>query len=393
MRRSNRDQLTGLPNRDLLIERLKQVFAYADRHGSQIALMFLDLDDFKNINDKHGRISGDILLKEVAKRLRNCTRQYDTIARIGGDEFVVFINDMKDIHDIVKFTEKVRGSFRQPFDILGKSFIMTSSIGVAIYPLHCTNSESLLKMAEIAMCQAKKEGKIRFFGFCTHKRVDSCLDRAAELGWIHGIQAFYNYRMQAVGSMEDALRKCHEKGIGIFTVKSMGLCIKNEAELQGLPLPKDKLLTLLAGHSLSFEQAKLKAIWQNPHLTSICSLMPSVSIMQANASAAMDERPLDGEVARSLAGYADGTGRYFCRRCGVCETATPDRIPIFNVMESLMYARGYGSRDLAAKIFAQIPAEIRDKMISSDYSKAESKCPQKMPIAQLMREAYLELNG
>jgi len=241
--------------------------------------------------------------------------------------------------------------------------------------------------------KAKKEGKIRFFGFCTHKRVDSCLDRAAELGWIHGIQAFYNYRMQAVGSMEDALRKCHEKGIGIFTVKSMGLCIKNEAELQGLPLPKDKLLTLLAGHSLSFEQAKLKAIWQNPHLTSICSLMPSVSIMQANASAAMDERPLDGEVARSLAGYADGTGRYFCRRCGVCETATPDRIPIFNVMESLMYARGYGSRDLAAKIFAQIPAEIRDKMISSDYSKAESKCPQKMPIAQLMREAYLELNG
>jgi len=165
IRPANHDNLTGLPNRDLLIERLKQAFAYADRHGSQIALMFLDLDDFKTANDKFGQISCDILLKEVAKRLQNCTRQYDTIARIGTDEFVVFINDMKDIHDIVKFTEKVRGSFRQPFAILGHSFIMTASIGVAIYPLHCTNCESLLKMAEIAMCQAKKEGKntFRFF--------------------------------------------------------------------------------------------------------------------------------------------------------------------------------------------------------------------------------------
>ena len=238
--------------------------------------------------------------------------------------------------------------------------------------------------------KAKKEGKIRFFGFCTHKRMDSCLNRAAELGWIDGIQAFYNYRMQAIGSMEDPLRKCHEKGIGIFTVKSMGLCIKNEAELKGRP--KDKLLTLLAGHGLSFEQAKLKAIWQNSHLTSVCSLMPSVSIMQANASAAMDERPLDCEVTRLLADHADATRRYFCRRCGTCDTATPDRILIFNVMESLMYARGYGSKNLAVKVFAQIPAALREKMIDSDYSKAESECPQRMPIAHLMREAYLELH-
>jgi predicted aldo/keto reductase-like oxidoreductase len=241
--------------------------------------------------------------------------------------------------------------------------------------------------------KAKEEGKIRFFGFCTHKRVDSCLARATEIGWIDGIQAFYNYRMQATGSMETALRKCHEKGIGIFTVKSMGLCIDDEAKLQGLPLPKDKLLTLLTGHGLSFEKAKLKAIWQNPCVASVCSLMPSVAIMRANASAAMDERPLNGEVVKLLADYANGTGRYFCSRCGTCETATQDRIPIFNVMESLMYARGYGSRDLAAKIFGQIPVEVRNKMMSSDYSKVESKCPQRMPIAQLMREAYLELNG
>jgi diguanylate cyclase (GGDEF)-like protein/PAS domain S-box-containing protein len=206
MRPANHDQLTGLPNRDLLTERLKQAFAYADRHGSQIALMFLDLDDFKKANDKFGQISCDILLKDVAKRLRNCTRQYDTIARIGSDEFVVFINDMKDIHDIVKFTEKVRGSFRQPFSILGHSFNVTSSIGVAIYPLHCTNSESLLKMAEIAMCQAKKEGKntFRFFSSSMGQhadgpmRMEEMLCSALERG---EFQAHYQPRINAASGM------------------------------------------------------------------------------------------------------------------------------------------------------------------------------------------------
>jgi uncharacterized protein len=239
--------------------------------------------------------------------------------------------------------------------------------------------------------KAKKEGKIRLFGFCTHKRVDSCLDGAAELGWIDGIQAFYNYRMQAIGCTEAALKKCHEKGIGIFTVKSMGLCTRKESDLQGLPLPKENLLTLLAGHGLSFEQAKLKAIWQNPHVTSVCSLMPSAAVMQANALAAMDEHPLDSGVAGLLAEYAGGTATYFCRRCGLCETATSDKIPIFDIMEMLMYARGYDAKDLAVKSFAKIPAEIRSKMMDSDYSTAESRCPQRMPIAHLMREAYLEL--
>ena len=240
---------------------------------------------------------------------------------------------------------------------------------------------------------AKRDGKLRFFGFCTHKRVDSCLDRAAELGWIDGIQVAYNYRMQALEGTQAALRKCHDKGIGVFTVKSMGLCVNNEAELPGLALPKNELVTRLAGHGLSFEQAKLKAVWQNPHVTSVCSLMPCAAIMQANAAAAIDERPLDSEVTRLLAEYARGTGQYFCRRCGDCETATMDALPIFDVMEMLMYARGYGAKDLALKGFANIPAAVRRKLLDSDYSKAERGCPQRMPISRLMREACLALGG
>ena len=171
----------------------------------------------------------------------------------------------------------------------------------------------------------------------------------------------------------------------------MGLCVQKEADLQRLSLPKDNLLTRLASHGLSFEQAKLKAIWQNPHVTSVCSLMPSVAIMRANASAAMDERLLDSEVTRLLADHAGSTGKYFCRRCGVCETVAPDNIPIFDIMEMLMYARGYGAKDMAVRSFAKIPQETRSKMMDSDYSNVESVCPQAIPIGQMIREAYLEL--
>jgi predicted aldo/keto reductase-like oxidoreductase len=120
----------------------------------------------------------------------------------------------------------------------------------------------------------KKEKKIRFFGFCTHKNMDNCLSLASDIGWIDGIQTFYNYRMQNIKSMEDALQKCNEKGIGIFAVKSMGFSVQKKHELQKLPL-KEKLNSLLTSNDVSFEQIKLKAIWQNPILTSICSLMPN----------------------------------------------------------------------------------------------------------------------
>ena len=239
--------------------------------------------------------------------------------------------------------------------------------------------------------KVKKEKKIRFFGFCTHKNMDTCLSSASKLGWIDGIQTFYNYRMQSVKSMEDALQKCHEKGIGIFVVKSMGFCVQKKTELQKLPL-KEKLNSLLTSNNVSFEQVKLKAIWQNSILTSICSLMPNLAILHSNTSAAMDEHPLNPEIVKLLVDYANNSGKYFCRRCSACETINADKIPIFDIMEMLMYSRGYGGREWVAKKFAQMPSEIRSKIANSNYSSAEKVCPQKMPITQLMKEAYLELH-
>jgi len=243
--------------------------------------------------------------------------------------------------------------------------------------------------------KAKREKKIRFFGFCTHKNMDNCLNGAAELGWIDGIQTVYNYRFQNIKSMEDAMQRCHEKGIGIFNVKSMGLTVQRKDELQQPPINEERFNALLTLHGISFEQVKLRAIWQNPNLTSICSLMPSSTILRSNVSAAVDERPLDVEIKRLLTDYAEITGKYFCRRCGVCDSVNADSIPIFNIMEMLMYARGYTAKEknMIAKKFEQIPVEIRSRIIGSDYSEAEKRCPQKMQIARLMKEACTEFNG
>lgn len=160
--KATHDYLTGLPNRILLFDRLKQAFAFEERHNTLIALMILDLDNFKNINDSLGHLSGDILLKKVALGLQKCVRQYDTVGRLGGDEFVIIINDANTIQDIVAFAEKVASVFREPFDILGQKTYVTASIGVAVFPLHGSTIETLMKKADAAMYVAKKSGRNMF---------------------------------------------------------------------------------------------------------------------------------------------------------------------------------------------------------------------------------------
>jgi diguanylate cyclase (GGDEF)-like protein/PAS domain S-box-containing protein len=160
--KATHDHLTGLPNRVLLFDRLKQSFAFEARHNTLIALMILDLDNFKNVNDTLGHLSGDILLKKIAEGLQKCMRKYDTVGRMGGDEFVLIINDAETIHGIITFAEKIQAVFQKPFDILGHETYVTTSIGVAVCPLHGSTIEELLKKADMAMYLAKKEGRNTF---------------------------------------------------------------------------------------------------------------------------------------------------------------------------------------------------------------------------------------
>lgn len=159
------DVLTGLPNRQLVSDRLVQALVVAKRDQTRVALMFIDLDEFKPINDTQGHAIGDLILKETAGRIQHCIREMDTVSRIGGDEFLVLLPIIEAVQDAVVVAEKIRFALNQPFVPAGKSLRISSSIGIAIYPEHGLDESALLRNADIAMYDAKNSGRnaVRLF--------------------------------------------------------------------------------------------------------------------------------------------------------------------------------------------------------------------------------------
>jgi diguanylate cyclase (GGDEF)-like protein/PAS domain S-box-containing protein len=152
------DSLTGLPNRSLLIDRLGQSVALALRHRAQFAVMFLDLDGFKHINDSLGHQTGDKLLQSIAKRLQKCVRAVDTVSRQGGDEFIVLLQELEDSGDALIGARRVLEAVTGTHHIDGHSLRVTASLGVSIYPSDGEDSDTLIKNADTAMYQAKRQG-------------------------------------------------------------------------------------------------------------------------------------------------------------------------------------------------------------------------------------------
>ena len=156
------DALTGLPNRILLQDRLAQALARASRHQDKVALLFLDLDRFKVINDSLGHSIGDLLLKEVAERLKRQTREQDTVSRLGGDEFVVVLSGEKQIADPAVTAERIRNAMTSEFLIQGHSLNVSCSLGISIFPDDGRDGEILIKHADAAMYCAKENGRNNF---------------------------------------------------------------------------------------------------------------------------------------------------------------------------------------------------------------------------------------
>lgn len=165
------DSLTSLPNRVLFKDRLNQTLLIAQRHQRILAILFLDLDNFKRINDTLGHPAGDELLKQVADRLSNYIRKSDSIsrystdefsavvARLGGDEFTILLTEIAQVHDTIKVAQRILDAIAQPFDIEGQEVFITASIGIAIYPIDGEDVDSLLKNCDTAMYHAKNEGR------------------------------------------------------------------------------------------------------------------------------------------------------------------------------------------------------------------------------------------
>ena len=160
------DTLTGLPNRRLLDDRLRQAVFLAQRRDTRVAVMVIDLDHFKQVNDALGHRAGDAVLREASHRIAGCVRKADTLARHGGDEFVVVIPDLHQDADSQVVAEKILRALEPAFQVDGRDFTIGASIGISLYPTDAGDGEGVLRNADVAMYRAKQLGRnnYRFYG-------------------------------------------------------------------------------------------------------------------------------------------------------------------------------------------------------------------------------------
>lgn len=157
------DGLTGLPNRLLLADRLEQAIATSERNQTKVGVLFLDLDEFKRVNDTHGHVAGDELLRRMARRLGGCLRSNDTLARYAGDEFVAVLIDLVRPDEAAAIATRMLEAAAEPFDIGGSAVRVGASIGIAISPQDGSTANQLLNHADTAMYRAKGRGKNNFW--------------------------------------------------------------------------------------------------------------------------------------------------------------------------------------------------------------------------------------
>ena len=240
-----------------------------------------------------------------------------------------------------------------------------------------------------AWSQKKKaEGKFRLFGFSTHRNMEACMLGASKLGWIDAIMMSYNYRLMYTDEMKRAVDACFKSGIGLTAMKTQaGGSWHSYSEIEG------RLVDRFLKRGFTDAQAKLKAVWENPKIASICSEMPNMDILMANVSAALNRTRLSAGDMNLLQRYAHATRADYCKGCAqLCETALNGEVPVSDIMRYLMYWRSYGDRHRAEKYFHQISAEHRLKMTAMDYTLAEQICPQQMAIGSLVRSALSEFS-
>ncbi|MCW8997034.1 MAG: EAL domain-containing protein, partial [Psychromonas sp.] len=222
-RQGNFDDLTGLVNRNLFLDRLSHALDHAKRNKTSVALLYLDLDGFKHVNDTLGHLIGDKLLQEASQRLVSHMRKSDTVARLGGDEFAVLLPEINNSHDIEMTVKKIQVNIARPYHFDGHDSFVSVSIGITIFPDDGTNTVTLLRKADSAMYRAKAKGRNNFQFFTQEideeamrrKELEEALHMALDNGdFFIKYQPVINIETGAVESAEALIRwKHHEKGI------------------------------------------------------------------------------------------------------------------------------------------------------------------------------------
>ena len=296
------------------------------------------------------------------------------------DRKKVFLVTKTDAASPGRLSDRLEGSLRR----LG-----TTSID--LYFIHGIGSPGEMDDDIRVWAEKKKaEGKIRFIGFSAHSNMEECMMGAAKLGWIDGIMVSYNYRLMHTEAMKRAVEACVRAGIGLTAMKtqagwSWGRVGKRSTTAE-------QLIERIASKGFTEEQAKLMAVWENPHIACICSEMPSLKILTSNAAAAHHRTRFSSGDRGLLNRYAQETASHYCAGCAhICESVLEEGLPVCDTLRFLMYARYYGDPDRAKACFHSIPPRLRTQMATTDYTAAEAACPQGIPIGRLMQEAVSEL--
>ena len=305
-------------------------------------------------------------------------------AKFPDDRKKVFLVTKAGTSDPKKLTEKLNTSLQR----------MNTSY-VDLYFIHYVKNvkKELTEEVKTWAEKAKAQGKIRFFGFSTHKNMENTMLAAAKLGWIDGIMMSYNYRLMVKNEMKKAVDACVKAGIGLTAMKTQAAFTANFYASIGSETDEALKMTenfLKKGYTA--EQAKLKVVWENPNIASICSAMPNMTILQANVAAALNKIKLSEGDKKRLEDYAQITAPGYCAGCAsICESAVDLDIPISDILRYSMYNHSYGDRTTALRLFNALPNDVKTNILRADYSKAEKYCPQKIQIGKVLKKTYAEL--
>ena len=239
---------------------------------------------------------------------------------------------------------------------------------------------------------AKKRKLIRFFGFTTHKNMANCLAAAAKLDWIDAIMTSYNFRLMQDDQLMDAIEACHKAGIAIIAMKTTGRTTIKRFKLKIETEADKKLVKNFIQQGFSPEQAAIKLVLQDKRISAAPVQMENVAVLTKNVAAVLDKTKLTQTDMDIFKEYAHATCTGYCAGCAhICDSALPDTPYVSDIMRYLMYYNSYGDRDRARELFAQIPGNVRNKLLTMNYSRAEARCPQNLPIGRLVAEAVNKL--
>lgn len=269
-KQANFDSLTGLANRGLFIEHFYRSIERAKRKNKLVALLFIDLDRFKYVNDTFGHAAGDLLLIEAGNRINKNLRKSDTVARLGGDEFALVLPDIDELHSVEAVVNKLLASLSQPYDLEGKNAFISASIGITIYPENGTDTETLLRNADSAMYKAKEKGRNASYFFTHEMDVNAQRRRALEQALHYALknnelflnfQPIINFETGEVTSCEALIR---------WKNSEFGFISPDEF----IPLAEDVGLIIPIGEWVLKEACKVAMTW----VTTRRETAPSISV-------------------------------------------------------------------------------------------------------------------